>query len=61
MLVKINITLRERFWMAAASAAATGLVPRVLASDTGLGGLDVAWLVLERLPRTYDPAWGTAG
>ena len=61
VLVKINITLRERFWMAAASAAATGLVPRVLASDTGLGGLDVAWLVLERLPRTYDPAWGAAG
>ena len=61
VLVKINITLRERFWMAAASAAATGLVPRVLASDTGLGGLDVAWLVLERLPCAYDPAWGEAG
>jgi hypothetical protein len=61
VLVKINITPRERFWMAAASAAATGLVPRVLASDTGLGGLDVAWLVLERLPCAYDPAWGAAG
>ena len=43
VLVKINITLRERFWMAAASAATTGLVPRALASDTGLGALDADW------------------
>jgi hypothetical protein len=61
VLVKINITFRERFWMAAASAATIGLVPRVLASDTSLGDLDVAWLILERLPYTYDPAWGAAG
>ena len=43
VLVKINITLRERFWMAAASAATTGLVPRALASDTSLGALDADW------------------
>jgi hypothetical protein len=61
VLVKINVTGRERFWMAAASAATTGLVPGVLASDSGLGDLDVAWLVLERLPYTYDPAWGAPG
>jgi hypothetical protein len=61
VLVKINVTPRERFWMATASAATTGLVPRVLASDGGLGDLDVAWLVLERLPYVYDPAWGAAG
>ena len=61
VLVKINITFREQFWMAGASAATIGLVPRVLASDTSLGELDVAWLVLERLPYVYDPAWGAAG
>ena len=61
VLVKINITPRERFWMATASAATSGLVPRVLASDRSLGDLDVAWLVLERLPCVYDPAWGAAG
>lgn len=61
VLVKVNITGRERFWMAAASAAATGLVPRVLASDSALGDLDVAWLVLERLPCRFDPAWGAPG
>jgi hypothetical protein len=61
VLVKINVTPRERFWMATASAATTGLVPRVLASDGALGDLDVAWLVLERLPYVYDPAWGAAG
>jgi hypothetical protein len=61
VLVKINVTARERFWMAAASAATIGLVPRVLASDTSLGDLDVTWLILERLPYTYDPAWGAAG
>jgi hypothetical protein len=33
----------------------------VLASDGGLGDLDVGWLVLERLPNAYDPAWGAAG
>lgn len=61
VLVKINVTARERFWMAAASVATTGLVPRVLASDGGLGDLDVAWLVLERLPYLYDPVWGAEG
>ena len=60
VLVKVNITQREQFWMPAASQATTGVVPRVLASDSSLGELDVAWLVVERLPYRYDPAWGTA-
>ena len=61
VLVKINVTPRERFWMASASAATAGLVPRVLASDASLGDVDVAWLVIERLPYTYDLAWGATG
>jgi len=40
VLVKINVTARERFRMATASAATTGLVPRVRASDSGRGELD---------------------
>jgi len=61
VLVKINITPLEQFWMPAASGATTGVVPRVLASGGSLGGFDVRWLVLERLPYVYDPAWGSAG
>jgi len=61
VLVKLNTTQRELFWMSAASAASqsnANIVPRVLASDSTLGELDVAWLVLERLPYHHDPAWG---
>ena len=60
VLVKINVTRYEQFWMTAASGSTSGIVPRVLASDTSLNGLDFAWLVLERLPYGYDPAWGAA-
>jgi hypothetical protein len=60
VLVKINVTEREHFWMSAASRATTGVVAPVLASDTRLNELDVAWLVLERLPHGHDPAWGAA-
>jgi hypothetical protein len=65
VLVKINITEREQFWMSAASAvsqaaAHADLVPRVLATDSTLGELDAAWLVLERLPYRPGPAWGSA-
>jgi len=58
VLVKVNVTERERFWMSAASQATTDVVPPVPASDTRLNELDVAWLVLERIPHGHDPAWG---
>jgi hypothetical protein len=60
VLVKVNITQREQFWMSAASQATTDIVPRVLASDSSLGELGVAWLVLEWLPYGYDPEWRPA-
>ena len=58
MLVKVNATRRERFWMSAASQGAPGSVPHVFASDDALGPVDASWLVLERLPYTHDPGWG---
>lgn len=61
VLVKVNVTRRERFWMSAASQGAAGSVPHVFASDEALGPVDASWLVLERLPYTHDPGWGTAG
>ena len=60
VLVKVNATPRERFWMSAASRGAPGSVPPVFASDDALGPVDASWLVLERLPYTYDPGWGAA-
>ncbi len=60
VLVKVNATRRERFWMSAASQGAPGSVPHVFASDDVLGRVDASWLVLERLPYTYDPGWGAA-
>ena len=58
VLVKVNATRRERFWMWAASQGAPGSVPHVFASDDALGPVDASWLVLERLPYTHDPGWG---
>jgi hypothetical protein len=58
VLVKVNTTRRERFWMSAASQGAPGSVPHVFASDDALGPVDASWLVLERLPYTHDPGWG---
>ena len=60
VLVKVNATRRERFWMSAASQGAPDSVPHVFASGDGLGPVDASWLVLERLPYTYDPGWGAA-
>jgi hypothetical protein len=60
VLVKINVTPRERFWMTTASRATTGIVPRVFASDGELAGDDISWLVLERIPYSYEPDWGAA-
>ena len=58
VLVKVNATRRERFWMSAASQGVPGSVPHVFASDDALGPVDASWLVLERLPYTHDPGWG---
>jgi hypothetical protein len=58
VLVKVNVTQRERFWMSAASRGAPGSVPHVFASDDALGPVDAGWLILERLPYTHDPGWG---
>src|SRR5215472_16749570 len=44
--------------MTAASEAVPGAVPHVFAGDTRLGDVDAAWLVLERIPYQYEPAWG---
>jgi hypothetical protein len=60
VLVKINVTPRERFWMTTASRATTGIVPRVFASDGELAGDEISWLVLERIPYSYEPDWGRA-
>jgi hypothetical protein len=60
VLVKVNATQRERFWMSTVSQGAPDSVPHVFASDDALGPVDVSWLVLERLPYMHDPGWGTA-
>jgi hypothetical protein len=60
VLVKVNTTRRERFWMSAASQQAPDIVPHVFASDDALGPVDASWLVLERLPYMHDPGWGAA-
>lgn len=60
VFVKINVTPRERFWMTTVSAATTGIVPRVFASDASLAGTDISWLVIERIPYGHDETWGAA-
>ena len=61
VLVKVNITERERFWMSTVSERSPDAVARVLASGDDLDDIDVRWLVLERLPAHAPdpptPAW----
>ena len=55
-LVKVNVTERERWWMATMSDGVPDAVAHVHASGTDLDGLDIRWLVLERLGvRPPDP------
>src|ERR1700730_6818518 len=61
VLVKINVTAVERFWMTTVSEGMTGVVARVLATDRALGDADVSWLVMERLPYGWEPSWGKDG
>jgi hypothetical protein len=49
VVVKVNVTERERWWMSTISEHAPDAVAHVHASGTDLDGLDVCWLVLERL------------
>lgn len=61
VLVKLNVTAVERFWMTTVSNDSTGVVARVYATDGALGNADVPWLVMERLPYRWDPSWGKDG
>lgn len=61
VLVKLNVTAVERFWMTTVSGGTTGVVAPVLATDRALGDVDVPWLVMERLPHRWEPSWGKDG
>lgn len=52
VLVKLNCTPFERFWLEALSDPndPAAVVPRLFASGERLGGEEVPWLVIERLP-----------
>ncbi|MEM9347519.1 MAG: aminoglycoside phosphotransferase family protein [Planctomycetota bacterium] len=57
VVVKLPIPPRERRWLVQLSP--DDVTPRVLAHGSELGGYDLAWAVMERLP--YGPlgtAWG---
>jgi hypothetical protein len=61
VLVKLNVTAVERFWMTTVSGGTTGVVAPVLAADRALGDVDVPWLAMERLPYRWEPSWGKDG
>jgi hypothetical protein len=56
--VKLNISPWELYWMRALGAHAPDLAPRVLASGEQLGGYELRWLVLEKVPYRLSQAWG---
>lgn len=64
VVLKLNVTERERFWMTAISQRAPDAVARVHASGDDLDGLGVRFLVLERLgphaPEPPTPEWFSA-
>lgn len=63
VVVKLPVPPAERLWMlrlqSACGEADEALVPRIHAHGETLGGYDMAWLVMERLPHgPLGPAWG---
>ena len=49
VVVKFPVVLRELRWTRRMQDC-DGVVPKLLASGIGLGGYDLAWIVIERLP-----------
>ena len=49
VVVKFPVVLREIRWTRRMQDC-DGVVPKLLASGIGLGGYDLAWIVIERLP-----------
>jgi len=61
VVVKLPVPPRERSWMVRLQDAGD-VVPRVFAHGEALGGYDMAWVVMERLPHgPIGSAWGGAG
>ncbi len=58
VVVKLPVPPAERQWLARLQHA-TDVVPRIFAHGEALGGYDMAWVVMERLPHgPLGPAWG---
>lgn len=61
VMVKMPVPPRERLWLQRLQDAddAEPVVPRLYAQGEALGGYDLAWVVMERLPHgPLGSAWG---
>ena len=59
-VVKFPVPPKERRWLVQLSS--DDVTPRVFAHGSELGGYDLAWVVMERLPHgPFGSAWGAEG
>ncbi|WP_405063447.1 aminoglycoside phosphotransferase family protein [Kribbella sp. NBC_01505] len=60
VLLKVGVSETQRFWSSVVAERDPGLAPRVLAAGDRLGGVELGWVVMERLPGGLHDGWGGA-
>ncbi|MET7278601.1 aminoglycoside phosphotransferase family protein [Kribbella sp. NPDC005582] len=58
VLVKVGVSGTQRFWSEVVAERDPGLAPRVFAVGDRLSGVEVGWVVMERLPGGLHDGWG---
>ena len=56
-LLKVNVAPDQRWWTRGLARAAPELLPRVFAIGEQVGGVELGWVVWERVPGGLSPAW----
>jgi hypothetical protein len=58
VLLKVGVSQTQRFWSKVVPERAPGLAPQVFAVGDRLGGVELGWVVMERLPVGLHDGWG---
>lgn len=58
VILKVGVSRAQRWWTEAIAQGDPGLAPMLFASGSRLGGVDLGWILTERLPGGLHPGWG---
>ncbi|MFI7066648.1 phosphotransferase [Kribbella sp. NPDC050124] len=58
VLLKVGVSETQRFWSEIVPERDPELAPRVLAIGDRLGGIELGWVLMERLPSGLHDGWG---